>query len=163
MKIKIVFIVLLFLIRFQNDNFEDLLKQINDKTWFSEDNWAGEQLVFYKTKNGLEKCIWQKHGSGVYVTQSVIFDIEITKDTICLRNGLDLLNNHEIKNFELIFNKHDTVLISTKGSLRFKIFSLDPLIYNWQGDYLRGEKIPIEKLKGISIHKKQIYPERSFQ
>jgi hypothetical protein len=162
MNLKFVFVVLFFLIRLSSDNFEDNLKQINYKTWFSENSCAGEQLVFYKTKNGLEKGIWQIHGSGVYVTQSVIFDIEIKKDTICLRDGLDLLSNHEMKSFELLFNKHDTTLISTNGSLKFKIFSSDPLIYNWQGDYLRGEKIAIEKLKGISIHKKQIYPEYSF-
>lgn len=156
MKITISLIGLIYGLCISSSTNMDVWANINEKTWFAGNNWAGEQIVFYKTKNGLEKAIWQLHGSGVYVTMSVIYDVEIMQDTIYLREGLDLIDGHIMGDLELIYLK-DTTLVSNNNNLKFKIISSEPSIYNWQGNYRGGEIIQIEMFKNIPIQKKQIY------
>lgn len=44
-----------------------LWEKIVDTTWWKNDGWAGESFVFYEDYKGDKKCIYQKHGSGVYI------------------------------------------------------------------------------------------------
>ncbi len=45
---------------------------VKEKTWFSRNGWAGEQVVFYKTENGLNKALIDEVETYITKNQSKI-------------------------------------------------------------------------------------------
>jgi hypothetical protein len=133
---------------------------LNNRTWRSA-SFAGSEIIFYETANGLRKAILQVHGSGVMLAGATIFDIETDSEGILLTGGLDLMN------------KDDKVLESLRLTLtNDSIFKLgdqnyskkyDYLIaFNWQSRDTQIEHLDIELLKSIPIGKKSIYAKGCF-
>src|ERR1035437_10203954 len=83
---------------------------IKERTWFSviSPYVDGEQIVFYESKNGFKKAIVQLHGSGVWIIQSYIYDVDFRGDTICLSGGLGLKDSCEIGNEKLVYRNIDS-------------------------------------------------------
>ena len=63
---------------------EGLWQVLEETTWHYADNWAGQTLVFYRTYSGQTMAIWQIMGSGLCVTTSTIFWVEIQGKRIIL-------------------------------------------------------------------------------
>jgi len=133
---------------------------ITEKTWFSRNGFAGEQIVFYESVNGVKRAIRQIHGSGVYVVATEIYDVEVIQDTILLTLCPD---NQKIRHIKLIYNKTDFSLIANSDSLTYKISSDKPIVYNFQGDFYHGERIPIEILKSVHSQKGMTFENGIFK
>lgn len=121
-KYILLFVLLNLILSSFNKPKSEIWEFLKEKTWFSSNSWAGEQIVFYETSNGLEKAIWQFHGSGVNVTTSIIYDVEIQNDTIYLNNGLDLIDGNKfsiINGLKLIYIRNDSTLVSKGNELKF--------------------------------------------
>ena len=133
---------------------------IAEKTWFSSNGFAGEQIVFYESVNGVKRAIRQTYGSGVYIVATGNYDVEVIQDTIFLTPCPD---NHGTGHIKLIYKKKDFILTTNSDSLTYKIISDKPIVYNFQGDFHRGERIPIEILKSIPIQKGVTYENEIFK
>jgi hypothetical protein len=134
---------------------------LNNRTWRS-DVFAGSEIIFYETANGLRKAILQIHGSGVPLAGATIFDVETNSEGAVLKDGLDL-RQRDNKVFEPIqlTMESDSVLIINNTPYR-KIF--DGLVaFNWQGKIASPEYLDIGILKSISIGKKSIYDKDCFK
>jgi hypothetical protein len=148
---KFILLVGLVLVTLTSSNIAPKTwNSIAEKTWFSRNGFAGEQIVFYESVNGLKRAIRQIHGSGVYIVATEIYDVGVTQDTITLTYCPD---NQKIRNIKLIYNETNFTLTANSDSLTYKIFSDKPIVYNFDGDFFRGEKIPFEILKSVSIQK----------
>lgn len=133
---------------------------IAEKTWFSRNGFAGEQIVFYESVNGVKRAIRQIHGSGVYIVATEIYDVEVIQDTILMT---PFQENQRTGHIKLIYNETDFILMTNSDSLTYKIFSDQPIVYNFQGNFYRGERIPIEILKSIPIQKGVTFENRIFK
>lgn len=161
MKLKIIIVLfvsiltlsILTLTLFATD---DVFDKIEKKTWFESNGFAGNSTIFYKTSSGLLKAIRQKHGSGVLVISSTIYDVEIIQDTILMFNGLDLKTSEKQENFNYIFDSR-TGLLQINGKF-LEIASEDPTLYAWT-DKRKSfmTQIDLKLLSEISIEKNQIY------
>jgi len=128
---------------------------LNNKTWRS-DNFAGSEIIFYETANGLRKAILRVHGSGVPLAGAIIFDVETDKDGMVLRDGLDLMSRNErVLESILLTLTNDSVLTFNNKVYRKKYDYLIAL--NWQTKIGNAVPLDIERLKSISIGKKSIY------
>lgn len=149
---------------------QDTWNDIKEKTLFFSKDFGGGQIIFYQTINNLKKAVRQIHGSGVYILCSMIYDVEINKDTIILRDVMGLNEYTDEKfldeigqNVTLIYEKKDTTFVLRNPKLKHELVYDKPLMYNWQGNYAGGERLDIEKLKNIPIEKRSIYPKHSFE
>lgn len=141
----------LVLVTLTSSNFEPKTwNYIAEKTWFSSSGFAGEQLIFYESVNGIKRAIRQIHGSGVYIVATEVYDVEVIQDTILVTLCPD---NHRIRHIKLIYNETNFNLTDNSDSFTYKISSDKPIVYNFQGDFYRGETIPIEILKSVPIQK----------
>lgn len=148
---KFILSVGLVLVTLTSSNFKPKTwNYIAEKTWFSSNGFAGEQLIFYESVNGLKRAIRQIHGSGVYIVATEIYDVEAIQDTILL---IFCPSNQKIRYIKLIYNETELTLSTNSDSLTYKISSDKPIVYNFQGGLYRGEKIPIEILKSVPIQK----------
>lgn len=145
--------------------FGNTWELIKEKTWSTKE-FPTEQVVFYETVNGLKKAIYQLNGSGVCATRSVIYDIELKGDSICLKDGMNLEPHRQSNKrdgdfllFQTLYLKNETTLISE--NLEFTRISNMPFICNWLETYSGNNIIPIEKLKAIPIQEKMIYDKHS--
>ncbi|MBK5279456.1 MAG: hypothetical protein JJE09_11405, partial [Bacteroidia bacterium] len=113
---------LTFLVTTGFDN-NDTWTTLNGRTWRS-DIFAGSEIIFYETANGLRKAILQIHGSGVPLAGATIFDVETDNEGIVLRDGLDLMR------------RNDQVLESIRLTLTSdSVLTLDNKIYKKKYDY----------------------------
>lgn len=133
---------------------------IAEKTWFSSNGFAGEQIVFYESVNGIKRAIRQTHGSGVYIVATENYDVEVIQDTILLTPCPD---NRRTGRIKLIYNIKDSILTTNNDSLTYKKLFDKPIIYNFQGNFQHGEKLPIENLKRVPIQKGANYENGIFK
>ena len=157
----------LLLLIFICPSFGSVWELINEKSWIANNKFPTKQYVFFETKNGLKKAVFQIGGSGVCATHSLIYDIVIKEDTIYLKNELDLEksspnNENQFDSFKTLYLNSDTTIISKKSSIEYRKKNDDPVICNWIETYSGKEAIPIEELKKISLDEKQIYDTFSF-
>jgi hypothetical protein len=159
-KFQKLLIGLTFLVTTGFDN-SDTWTTLNDRTWRA-DVFAGRELIFYETANGLRKAILQIHGSGVPLAGAVIFDVETDSEGAMLRDGLDLMRRDD-QVFESIrlTLKSDSVLTLNNETYRKKYDSL--IAFNWQSKIGQADPLDIEQLKSISIGKKSIYERDCFK
>lgn len=143
---------------FDNNDTWNLLR---DRTWRSE-TFAGSEIIFYESINGLRKAILQIHGSGVPLAGATIFDVETGHEETVLRDGLDLMRRDDqvVKSIRLTMTS-DSVLTINNETYRKKHDYLVAL--NWQGKIGQADLLDIEQLKSISIGKKSIYERDSFK
>lgn len=136
----------------------DIFDKISNKTWVHENGFAGTTIVFYKTVNGLLKCIKQINGSGVPVVSSEIYDLEIQGDTIRLINGLNLKTSQKLIDCVFTFDKDKQLLFDKITPL--KIFLQKPILYSWTVKKKNVlTKVNVNLLAQIPIHKNEIYNE----
>lgn len=148
---KLILLVSLVVVTLTSSNITPKTwNYITGRTWFSRNGFAGEQIVFFESVNGLKRAIRQIHGSGVYIVATEIYDVEVIQDTILL---IFCPSNQKIRHIKLIYNETEFTLSANSDSLTYKISSDKPIIYNFQEDFYRGEKIPIEILKSVPIQK----------
>ena len=137
---------------------EEVFEKNENKTWFENSGFAGTSIVFYRTTDGLYKAIRQINGSGVPVTGSGIYDVEIRKDTIYLLNGLNLKTSDKIGNYYYNFDNKTGLIY--KNEVQLKILSLKPILFTWtekRKDF--KTQIDVNLLRKISIGKNEIYKE----
>jgi len=103
MKLKTTIIAFSFLLATTSVAQDKIFGEIENKTWFENNEFAGITLVFYKTTNGLLKAIRQINGSGVPVISSGIYDFEIENDTIYLLNGLNLNTSEKLDGLKYVY------------------------------------------------------------
>ncbi len=159
MKSKLTLLILFILIIGSSFTSVNSWDNIKEKTWISESGGCinGEQIVFYESKNGVKKAVKQLYGSGVYVIATFIYDVDVYQDTFYLKDCSDKID------LKLIYKNRDLILASSNDSLKYKILSNEPIIYNWQGNFHGGEKLPINTLKNVFIQKGMIYDKNSFK
>lgn len=143
---------------FENDDTWTLL---NERTWRS-DFFAGREIIFYQTANGLRKAILQIHGSGVSLAGATIFDVETDEQGALLKDGLDLMerNKEVLKSIRLNLNS-DTEFTLDNKTYKKKFDYLAAL--NWQSKISQADTLDIKQLKSISIGQKSIYEEDCFK
>jgi hypothetical protein len=161
MTLKITTYLILF---FQTINVYgyDIFVKISNKTWFQENGFAGTTIVFYKTDNGLLKCIRQINGSGVPVVSSEIYDIEIQEDTIRLINGLTLKTSQKLIDCVFIFDNEKQLLFDKMTPLR--ILLEKPILFSWtvkRKNFLT--KVNVNLLAKIPIQKNEIYKDSDIE
>lgn len=137
----------------------DIFDKISNKTWFQDHGFAGTSIVFYKTENGLFKCIRQINGSGVPVVNSEIYDVEIQDDTIRLIKGLNLKTAEELENRIFIYNIDKQIIFDKTNPL--KVIFDKPILFSWTANILT--KVNIGLLSKIPIHENQIYKENDVE
>jgi len=121
---------------------EDLWQLIDKTTWFYNDNWAGQSLVFYQNYSGHKMALWQILGSGVYVTLSWLFDVEIQENRIILTQViLPYRNLVHRSQMIFIYNKGSDKIVSEDSMVKLTLFSSKAITLN-----RRGEDI-LEQLK----------------
>jgi hypothetical protein len=142
-------------------NNNDTWTILNDRTWRS-DTFAGCEIIFYETVNGLKKAILQIHGSGVPLAGATIFDVEAVDNGAFLRDGLDLMRRDAsvVKSIRLTLTG-DSVLTLDNRTYRIRYDHLVAL--NWESKIGQADTLDIERLKSISIGKKSIYERDSFK
>lgn len=139
----------------------DYWKALNNRTWRSE-TFAGREIIFYETANGLRKAILQIHGSGVPLAGALIFDAEIDKKSAVLRDGMDLIKRDEqVMEPILLTLISDSVLMFDNNIYKKKADSLITL--NWQSKIGQVEFLDTELLKSTSLDKKSIYNKECFK
>ncbi|HEX2919673.1 MAG TPA: hypothetical protein VHO50_00770 [Bacteroidales bacterium] len=99
-------------------SISSLWSKINETTWFQDNGFAGQSYVFYEDHLGKKRCIYQLHGSGLYVVIRDCTDFEII-DSLRIR-----INNAE-------FTLQESYLVSDSGTMR--LYSKTPLVYNRTG------------------------------
>jgi|GEM_PF-3941897 len=148
---KILFLVGTLLLTLTSGNLTPKTwNYIAEKTWISENGFAGEQIVFYESVNGIKRAIRQLYGSGVQIAGTLIYDVEVIQDTVFLTPVQVSQNTNSLK---LICNKTDSLLTTNAKSFTYKMISDKPTVYNFHGDFMHGERIPIEILKSVPIQK----------
>jgi hypothetical protein len=151
---------LTFLVTTGFDN-RDTWTLLSDRTWRS-DFFAGSEIIFYQTANGLRKAILQIHGSGVPLAGATIFDVETDDEGALLKDGLDLMERDKevLKSIRLNLTS-DTVFMLDNKTFKKKFDYLTAL--NWQSKIGQADRLDIERLKSISIDKKSIYKTDCFK
>jgi hypothetical protein len=151
---------LTFLVTTGFDN-NDTWASLNDRTWRS-DIFAGSEIIFYETANGLRKAILQIHGSGVPLAGAIIFDVETDSEGAVLRDGLDLMRrDDQVFQSSRLTLTSDSVLTLDNKTYRKKYDYL--IAFNWQSKIGQADPLDIERLKSISIGKKSIYERDCFK
>jgi hypothetical protein len=151
---------LTFLVTTGFDN-NDTWTTLNDRTWRS-DIFAGSEIIFYETANGLRKAILQIHGSGVPLAGAIIFDVETDSEGTVLRDGLDLMRrDDQVFESSRLTLTSDSVLTLDNKTYRKKCDYL--VAFNWQSKIGQADTLDIERLKSISIGKKSIYEKDCFK
>jgi hypothetical protein len=144
MTLKITTYLILF---FQTINVYgyDIFVKISNKTWFQENGFAGTTIVFYKTDNGLLKCIRQINGSGVR-----------------LINGLTLKTSQKLIDCVFIFDNEKQLLFDKMTPLR--ILLEKPILFSWtvkRKNFLT--KVNVNLLAKIPIQKNEIYKDSDIE
>ena len=148
---RILLIVTLFLTSILSIAHDD---HILNKTWFSENGFAGHQYVFYRIEGGDIKVIKQIHGSGVCIIKSEIYDVELKGDSLILSNGLDL-NSGEISSTPNLFFDNNKIEIK-ENEQRLILLSPEPLIYNWATTEI-CDQVDFIGLIRIELPKNEVY------
>jgi hypothetical protein len=142
-------------------NSNDTWKALNNRTWRS-DIFAGSEIIFYETANGLRKAILQIHGSGVSLAGASIFDVVTDSEGSILKDGLDLMrrDNTVLEPIRLVLTS-DSVLTLDNKVYKKKCDCL--IAFNWQSRIGQTDSLDIERLKSISIGKKSTYDRDCFK
>jgi hypothetical protein len=139
----------------------DTWTALNDRTWRSE-IFAGSEIIFYETFNGLRKAILQIHGSGVPLAGAVIFEVVTDGEGAILKDGLDLmLRDHKVLEPIRLVLTSDSVLTLDNKTYKKKCDCL--IAFNWQSKIGQADSLDAERLKSISIGKKSIYERDCFK
>jgi len=157
MRLIVLILSFLYFLTINSFSQEDIINEIDNKTWVEENGFAGTTIVFYKTTNGLFKAIKQINGSGVPVVASGIYDMKFLKDTIVLFNGLDLITSDKLEDCRYIYDK-------TKGQIiSLRIIFDEPILYTWT-DKRKDVKtqIDVKLLSDIVIKNNEIYKEEDL-
>lgn len=160
---KKIFIGIIFSV-ITNLAFGNTWELINEKTWIAGQSFPTSQIVFYESINGLRKAIFQINGSGHCAVYSAIYDIEINKDTIILKDKMNLeksfskkSDNQKEPSIQTLYLINDSTLTSKDSDFEFRKAFNEPRICNWIEKYSGYNIIPIEKLKEIPIQEKMVY------
>ncbi len=154
------FVIILTFLLITGFNDRDTWKFLNNRTW-SSDIFAGSEIIFYQTANGLRKAIYQIHGSGVPLVNSTIFDVETDDKGALLKDGLDLMGRDKNVLPPIRLNlTSDTVFMLDNITFKKKFDYLTAL--NWQKKIEQTSFLDIELLKSISVNKKSIYEKDCF-
>ena len=138
-----------------------VLEKIEGKTWLENDGFAGTNIVFYKTANGLLKAIRQINGSGVPVVSSGIYDIEIKQDTIYLYNGLNLKTSEKLGDYIYTYNA-ELDRISRSGE-SLNLLAEESILYAWIDKRINVHtQIDVKLLTEIFIEKNKIYEDNDL-
>lgn len=154
MRINILIIAFISLLTLNSCTQEEIFEKIENKTWFEDNGFAGTNIVFYRTTNGLLKAIRQINGSGLPIVNSGIYDVETKHDIVYLLNGLDLKTSKKLGNYTYNFD-------NVTGQIKqLRILLDNPILYTWT-DKMKGVKtqIDVKLLSKISIGKNEIYRE----
>ncbi len=160
-------LIILLLLIYNGIVFGNPWDSIKDKTWIAEKNFTTNQYVFYETINGLKKAVFQINGSGRCAVLSLIYDVEMNRDTIILKNELKLDNSifdkrESIKTSKTLYISNESTIVSIDLSLEYsKVFN-EARICNWLETYSGFQIIPFEKFKTIPIEENQIYDRTLF-
>jgi hypothetical protein len=110
----------------------DIWSEINETTWFEENGWAGQSYVFYEDSLGNKRCIFQIHGSGVYVVSRDFIEIQLV--------GIRM-----IKIGDNVYELGDSSMVA--GSSALALFSNEPLVY----DRLKPVNIALVKSSRFNV------------
>jgi len=161
-QIILIYIISLFSI---NVTFGNTWETIKEKTWIAKKDFPIDQYVFYETKNGLKKAIFQIEGSGRCAIISLIYDVELKENIIYLKNELDLVNSTlergKNQKQKILYLKND-VIISENSKIIYKKAFDYARICNWIETYSGYQIIPIQALKEIPLEKNHIYDTHSI-
>lgn len=114
-------------------NTVDIWSEINETTWYEENGWAGQSYVFYEDSLSAKRCIFQIHGSGVYVVARDFIEIE-------------LVGINKIKIGDNVYELKDSSLVADSSALA--LFSNEPLVY----DRLKPLNIAFVKSSRFNVH-----------
>lgn len=104
----------------------------------------------------------QIHGSGVQLAKVTLFDVEIGKDEIFMKDGV-----HQ-------FQKNCRAMQTMRLTLvNDSLFKIDKQLYrkkhdrlvalNWESKPGVADTLDIERLKSISIGRRSVYPKDCFR
>jgi hypothetical protein len=153
---KIIICTILFVVTQTSTMVEDdTFATISSKTW-KENGSQDATVVFYMTNNRLLKAIRQIGGSGVQVTSSQIFDVEIRQGNIYLSGGLNLKTAKKLGDRSYTYDQNKGMLFdSIKRSLR--MISDKPILFDWTQN--SNAEIDVSLLTKLSLEKNEIYKE----
>lgn len=156
---KIMILILLLVCARTVSQENNLWQILDNSTWYYDNNWAGESLVFYTTITGRKQAVWQVHGSGVCVALSTVFDVKIEDNKIILSVlpiidnspevdwGITYIYNHDNNELLSIDNKIRLTLLYPQAIVR-DMWCYDILYQLKEENYEGIESIPHNKVEG---------------
>lgn len=134
----------------------DLFQSVNNKTWIEGDGFTGSSIIFYETDTKLKKAIRQLQGSGVYITSSEIYDVEVDGNKLILFNGLNLVSSEPLEAINYYYDKEKEVI--TRNNKPLEVYVDGLILYDWKKlPNYTGKTIDLTKLKKIAIAQNSIY------
>lgn len=120
---------------------------IYDITWHTREGDKATHFVIYKDHEGMVKAIWQQEGISVYVEESIIYEVSLSKNTLQFHNGCKMLgqDNKPAENITLNYSTKIAGFVSDKNTNPYKVIADRPIIYSKY-----GWLIDLEELKNNS-------------
>jgi hypothetical protein len=118
----------------------DIWDSVKETTWRYKDNWTGGVFTFYETNSGDKMAIWQMCGSGVMVTGSFLFRIQI-EDNMLLFYHYSSIVKQQNAAYVYFLDEDSGMLFPKVGFNVLYFFSEKPWVAN------KFKTIPIEEIK----------------